>query len=165
MGAWFPSLRRIDRISILCFLLLTLFSSSTLAQSVTLIPSAGSDTFPACALNCATLKEAQDSCVPPAAPTTNQATYVSCFCQSALLTQLHSSPNGVCDSSCTSTTDLQKLEQWYNNYCSTGGSVQTTTTASSTTSTVAAATATSSKTHVQSYPAPKSWYVQDTSSY
>ncbi|KAL1852310.1 hypothetical protein Plec18170_006038 [Paecilomyces lecythidis] len=156
MGAWLPSLLRIDAISVL-FLLAPTLLSSTAAQSVTLLPSAGSDTFPACAVDCQTLEQAQDSCVPPAAPVTNQATYVSCFCQSALLTQLRSSPAGVC--SACSAADSQKLQQWYNNFCSTGGNVQTTTTSTSTTATnaAAAAAATTTGSHTKSYPSPPSW--------
>lgn len=157
MGAWLPSLLWIDAISLLCVFVPALFASSTAAQSVTLLPSAASDTFPACALTCQTLEQAQGSCVPPAAPVTNKATYVSCFCQSTLLTQLRSSPASVCTA--CSAADAQTLEQWYNNFCATGGDVQTTTTSTSTTATNAAATTTAA-THVKSYPSPPSWYVQ-----
>ncbi|KAJ9265183.1 hypothetical protein DTO212C5_6857 [Paecilomyces variotii] len=154
MGAWLPSLLWIDAISLLCVFVPALFASSTAAQSVTLLPSAASDTFPACALTCQTLEQAQGSCVPPAAPVTNKATYVSCFCQSTLLTQLRSSPASVCTA--CSAADAQTLEQWYNNFCATGGDVQTTTTSTSTAATNAAATTTAA-THVKSYPSPPSW--------
>lgn len=134
-------------------LLSTWALSPALAQDVRLLPTAASSTFPACALSCATLQQAQSGCVPPAAPVSNQATYVSCFCQSALLTSLHTTPDSVCDSSCTSESDRQLLMTWYNNYCSSGGNpgsgTQTTTTAA------AAATSTT----VNAYPAPPSWSV------
>jgi hypothetical protein len=118
------------------------------AQNVQLLPTAASSTFPACALSCAVLTQAQDSCIPPAAPVTNQATYVNCFCQSALLTTLHTSPDSLCTAYCTVESDRQLLEQWYNNFCTSGGTAATTkssTTVSSTgtaTATLAAQTGT-----------------------
>ncbi|KKA21758.1 Integral membrane protein [Rasamsonia emersonii CBS 393.64] len=76
-------------------LLSTWALSPALAQDVHLLPTAASSTFPACALSCTTLQQAQSGCVPPAAPVSNQATYVSCFCQSALLTSLHTTPDSL----------------------------------------------------------------------
>ena len=92
-----------------------LFISVATAQI--LVPQAASNTFPACALSCTPLLTAQSACVPPAAPATDQAQYVSCFCQSGYLTALHSSPDGTCDQWCTVETDRQELMTWYNNLC------------------------------------------------
>lgn len=78
------------------------------------------DALPACAQNCVPLKTAQDGCVPPAAQVTNQETYVSCFCQSAFLTQFYQGSAAICSSACTSPADQTSIQQWYVNYCRTG---------------------------------------------
>lgn len=118
-------------VTILLLLLVAIFTSSVSSQDP-LIPSSGSDTFPACAVQCPLLNEAQSSC--QAAPATGRDSLVSCFCQSALLTSLHSVPDGVCDASCPSKDDQEKLQSWYSSFCASGGdppSSEPTTTASS----------------------------------
>lgn len=100
-------------------LIATAFVSVAAAQS--LVPIAASNAFPACALSCTPLLQAQGGCVPPAAPVTDQAVYVSCFCQSTLIAALHSSPDGTCDSWCTVESDRQELMAWYNSLCAAGG--------------------------------------------
>lgn len=125
-------------------LLLTTLIFPVLAQEVTLIPSSGTDLFPACGASCSLLLKAQNGCVPPAAPNTNQAIYVSCFCQSALIPNLHSNPQGVCDESCTSKSERQQLMKWYNHYCKTGGKIQDTGATTTTTSSGSSQTTTGS---------------------
>jgi hypothetical protein len=98
---------------------------AVLSQSVTLLPSSASDSFPACGLSCTVLQKAQDGCVPPAAPKTGQSTYVSCFCESALISSLHSNPDSVCQNACKSASDRALLQDWYNNFCASGGKVNT----------------------------------------
>ena len=111
------------------------FASLTSAQN--LVPQAASSSFPACGLSCQILLQAQSACVPPAAPVTDQAVYVSCFCQSGYLKTLHSSPDGTCDQWCTVESDRQELMAWYNNLCAAGGAAPVaSTTAVSSTSTV-----------------------------
>lgn len=151
MGAGLPSsLRWIDRSSVLLVLLTTLLllPTTTLAQDVRLIPSAGTDTFPACAVSCQVLTQAQDACVPPSAPVSNQQTYVSCFCQSTLLSNLKNNAAGVCGTSCSNQAELVQLQKWYADYCASGGKTgaATTTNAAPTPSRV-------------TYPAPPPWYV------
>ncbi|KAL2801877.1 hypothetical protein BJX63DRAFT_146157 [Aspergillus granulosus] len=102
----------------LCYLALA-FSSSILAQDVTFLPSAASDSFPACGLTCTNLIQADDSCTPPTAVVSNAQTYFSCFCQSALLANLQTSPWGTCDT-CTTEADATLLQQWYVNSCANG---------------------------------------------
>jgi hypothetical protein len=92
-----------------------IFTAITTAQ--TILPSTASASFPACALSCSQLIQAQNSCIPPAAPVTDQYFYDSCFCQSPLLSQLHTSPDGTCDAYCTVESDRQLLESWYNSFC------------------------------------------------
>jgi hypothetical protein len=94
---------------------------ASVATAQTLVPTAASNDFPACALNCQLLLSAQGGCVPPAAPVTDQAVYVSCFCQSTLISALHTSPDGTCDSYCSVESDRQELMAWYNNLCAAGG--------------------------------------------
>ena len=94
---------------------------ASVATAQTLVPIAASNAFPACALSCTPLLQAQGGCVPPAAPVTDQAVYVSCFCQSTLIAALHTSPDGTCDQWCTVESDRQELMAWYNNFCAAGG--------------------------------------------
>lgn len=160
---WAPTA---NAVSPLLSLLLTISISilvllpTALAQGESLLPSSASDSFPACALNCGLLRQAQDSCVPPAAPKSDPSIYVTCFCQSDLITSLHNSPNGICDDSCNNPSDLALLQKWFNDFCSSGGSVQTSTTTTATSPSTASATsadatvapASNSSTH-------QSWYV------
>lgn len=96
----------------------SIFASTVISQDP-LVPSSGSDIFPACAANCPILKEAQSSC--QASPDNDRATVVACFCESSLLTTLHSTPQGICDDTCTSPGDLKKLQSWYSSFCESGG--------------------------------------------
>ena len=103
----------------------------------------GDGQLPSCAQGCTLLNQAQSACVPPAAPATNQATYQSCFCQSAYLRTLYQSPNGVCDANCGQ-SDLVKIQQWYTGLCKSGAPAATqsssSTSAPATSSTSAVAT-------------------------
>jgi hypothetical protein len=162
-ASWSLSLSSLSFTTIL--VLLTFVLLPAVAQNVQLLPTAASSTFPACALQCTTLQQAQTGCVPPAAPVTDQAIYVSCFCQSALLTTLHTSADSVCNTQCTSTSDRQLLTTWYQNYCSSGGKdggePTTTTTAAAAPATAKSTTSTAT---ANLYPAPPSWYVEKPSS-
>src|SRR4030081_1619708 len=77
------------------------------AAAQTILPSTASTSFPACALSCSLLIQAQNSCIPPTAPVTDQYFYDLCFCQTPLLSQLHASPDGTCDAYCTVESDRQ----------------------------------------------------------
>lgn len=92
-----------------------LFLGLTAAQ--TIIPP----TIPVCAQTCTILLDAQRGCVPPAAPSTNQEIYQSCFCLSALLTQLPSSPSVVCPA--CSSGDQGLLQSWFSDLCKPGAPV------------------------------------------
>ncbi|KAJ0422194.1 hypothetical protein BJY00DRAFT_280392 [Aspergillus carlsbadensis] len=107
------------------FYLALAFFSSTLAQDVSLLPSAASASFPACGLTCTNLIQADAGCTPPTVAVTNQQTYVSCFCQSTLLANLQTSPWGTCDT-CTTQSDSELLQQWYSNFCTNGGNTEDT---------------------------------------
>lgn len=116
LGPFTPSLYRF-------FLLCSLLLSVLAADDTQLIPTAGSKTFPQCAINCNNLKQAQTLCVPPTAPATGKSAYVTCFCQSNLLVNLKNSPDGVCDDTCSSPDDKNTLKKWYTDYCSSGGNL------------------------------------------
>ena len=95
----------------------TLLSSPTIAQVGTLLDHSK---LPNCAFSCQTLLNAQSACVPSGgAPTTNQATYQSCFCQSAYLTQFKSASYDICNGVC-SATQLQQIQSWYTSLCDSG---------------------------------------------
>lgn len=98
--------------------IISIFASTVISQAAVL-PTSGSDVFPACAVDCPILNEAQSSC--QASPDNDRATLVSCFCQSSLLTTLSSTPQGVCDASCSSVDDLKQLQSWYSSFCASGG--------------------------------------------
>ena len=109
------------------------------AQSIL---SYGDNALPACAQTCQLLQQAQAACFPPAVPTTDQATYQSCFCQSGYLATLRSSPSGTCDAVCPSPGDQRTIQTWYLSTCqlqdtNTAGEPTTTTTAAATAPTVA----------------------------
>jgi hypothetical protein len=104
----------LTRLTSLLFTAVILIAITT-AQ--TILPSTASASFPACALSCSQLIQAQSGCIPPVAPVTDQYFYDTCFCQSPLLSQLHTSPDGTCDTYCTAESDRQLLQSWYNGFC------------------------------------------------
>ena len=101
------------------------------------ILSYGDNALPACAQSCQFLQQAQAACFPPAVPTTDQATYLSCFCQSGYLATLRLSPSGTCDAVCTSPGDQTTIQTWYLSICNLR---DTNTAAGSTTTTATAPT-------------------------
>ena len=148
------------------FLLATI---TPLALAASILPSSATDGFPSCALSCTTLQNAATSC--EASPSGQQSIIDSCFCQSSLLTSLKTDASTVCGSVCSSSSDLDSLQTWYNNFCSSTGTAATTTAAATTlstssTSTSAAAAAasttssSSSDTSLDDSSKPRgSWYV------
>ncbi|RAL13145.1 uncharacterized protein BO97DRAFT_433864 [Aspergillus homomorphus CBS 101889] len=101
-------------------LLIHLTSTITYAQTVAILPSTASSSFPSCGLTCSILHQAQSECLPPAAPQTNSATYTSCFCLSNNLTELQTSSDSACDDTCPNASDRSLIQTWYNNYCAPG---------------------------------------------
>lgn len=99
--------------------------------------------LPACARSqCVILAEADANCVPPKAPITDQGTYQSCLCNSALLVGLKTAGT-VCQTAGCSPEDAGKISQYYINLCA--GPVvqpQPTTTTAPTTATTTTGTAT-----------------------
>jgi hypothetical protein len=92
-------------------LVVALYIGSAMAQTVL-----DYSKLPACAKQCTVLAQAEGGCVPPAAPVTSQGIYQSCVCQSALLTQLHTS-GAVCQTTGCSADDAAKITTYYNALC------------------------------------------------
>jgi hypothetical protein len=88
------------------------------ATSQSIVPTSGSSTFPACAVKCAVLLQAQSACIPPNVPTTSDLTYENCFCQSSLLGALYSTPDSICTVECTVESDRAQLQTWFQGFCS-----------------------------------------------
>lgn len=163
----------LKRTLVSAILLLSASRPVSAQDTFSFLPSAASSTFPACGLSCQLLLEAQSGCVPPQAEVTTSDTYVSCFCQSALISGLPYTAS-MCPT-CTTASDQQLLINWYKNYCAGGFRSTLTTSATATTSTVsstttgintASATDTSSPSQKESSPSgdstssgSKSWLV------
>ncbi|TVY59228.1 hypothetical protein LCER1_G000217 [Lachnellula cervina] len=122
-------------------------------------------TLPTCATKCGPLYDVQGACAPPAQTSVNQ----NCFCTDTRLTpflQGTSNVASVCGAaSCSSDSDLQALQTWYEGYCKSTSGGTSTTAGGATTTTGAAGSSTktssgSSGSGSKSTDAnPPSWYV------
>ncbi|KAK5675350.1 hypothetical protein LTS10_012117 [Elasticomyces elasticus] len=92
--------------------LLPLLAALSSAQLIT----NGNSQLPSCASTCTLLSQAAQAC--GGTTSSNQAIW-SCFCQSAYLTTLYSSPSGICDATCTNPTDNQQVMTWFTSNCGT----------------------------------------------
>jgi len=114
-----------------------------------------SSQLPACASVCGKLFDVQGACSPPVIASVSS----TCFCSDARLqpfTQSTAEVQSICGTtdpnSCTSTADLQKIQNWYNSLCNIA---HTATTSAST----APATSTGSSTKPQSVQnANEGWF-------
>ncbi|CAD6441506.1 3c287563-859c-41ed-ba38-5871486faee1 [Sclerotinia trifoliorum] len=90
--------------------------------------------LPSCASQCGPLSDVQGACVPPKIADVSS----SCFCADARLKPFLTGTTGVSSvcgaASCTSTTDLQAIETWYEQYCNTPSASTTSSGGSSATS-------------------------------
>lgn len=95
---------------------LVLLVTATTAQILT----TGKPAIPACGLTCgkgsSPLQQAITACGGESA--SNQQIW-SCFCQSAYLKSLYSTPNGICDAFCTDPAQNQQIMAWYTGNCGT----------------------------------------------
>lgn len=118
----------------------TLFVLLTPILAQNLIPS----TFPSCAQQCTLLQQAAGSCM------SNPSAAQSCFCESALLTQLYTAQPVTLCSQC-SAADMLTIQNGYKSTCKAAGapaaanavvaaSPSTTTTSSATSKTTTSAT-------------------------
>ncbi|KAF2206542.1 hypothetical protein CERZMDRAFT_52884 [Cercospora zeae-maydis SCOH1-5] len=93
-------------------LVLALLATAAVAQQGVL--TNGNSNLPTCGQSCPLLVQAAQAC--SGTDVATQGTWV-CFCQSAYLVNLRSSATGICDSTCTSPTDLQQVSTWYRTNC------------------------------------------------
>lgn len=102
--------------------LLLLFSnmSQIVAQTVLILPTTPSSTFPACAFACSSLNAAASYCTQTNVGA-SQEIVNSCFCQRAEVTPFYSGPTGVCDAFCPVDSDRSILQSWFQNYCAAAG--------------------------------------------
>ncbi|ATZ46454.1 hypothetical protein BCIN_01g10450 [Botrytis cinerea B05.10] len=109
-----------------------------------------SSDLPSCASQCGPLSDVQGACSPPARADVSS----SCFCSDSRLTPFLAGTTGVSQvcgaASCTSDTDLQSIETWYQQYCNTQS-------ASTTTSSSGSAATSSSSSGSSSGSANQSW--------
>jgi hypothetical protein len=100
---------------------LTLLSTLASAQVGTILDSSQ---LPQCAFSCQTLLSAQQLCVPPVAPSQDQATYQTCFCNSNYLVGYKAGAvSPTCDDACSSDNDRKAIQQWFVKLCSSGAVV------------------------------------------
>ncbi|TEY57127.1 hypothetical protein BOTCAL_0221g00200 [Botryotinia calthae] len=109
-----------------------------------------SSDLPSCASQCGPLSDVQGLCSPPARADVSS----SCFCADSRLTPFLTGTAGVSSvcgaASCTSDTDLQSIETWYQQYCNTQ-SASTTTSSSGSAATSSSSSGSSSGSTNQSW--------------
>ena len=95
---------------------LLFYSSVATAQDTRtlIIPSSGNSAFPACAVGCAVLQQAQTTCQPSA---DTQLNFENCFCQSSTLAALYSTPDAICTAECPTPSDRALLQTWFGTFC------------------------------------------------
>ncbi|KAK5111525.1 hypothetical protein LTR62_004820 [Meristemomyces frigidus] len=93
-----------------------LLTAALVASTTAQLLTNGNSQFPSCASSCPLLNQAAQAC----GGTTTATTQIwSCFCQSAYLRTLYTSPAGICDSVCTNPSDNQQVMSWYTTNCGT----------------------------------------------
>lgn len=88
-----------------------------MTQQGAIIPTTASSTFPGCALSCAQLLQAQNTCLPPNQPQSSQLVYDQCFCNSPFLSAFATTPDATCVAECQIEADRQVLRAWFQNFC------------------------------------------------
>lgn len=131
-----------------------LTSTQTQAADGVIVPF--TSVLPACASLCGKLFDVQGACSPPVTASVSSA----CFCGDPRLQPfLQSGTAGVesvCGpASCQDTTDLQKIQSWYESYCNDAQSNPTTTSGSTATGT---STGTSSAKPTSAQNTNQGWY-------
>ena len=94
-----------------------LLTITTMASTQQIIPTSTSGSFPACAVSCAALLQAQQTCSASYPGGTPQLTYENCFCQSASIAALYSTADSVCAGECQVESDRTELHAWYLSFC------------------------------------------------
>lgn len=94
---------------------------SNLGFAQNFVPTTPSSAFPACAVSCTALLQAQTLCLPPNVAAAANINYEMCFCQSSLLAAIYSTPDAICAAECQAPNDRALLQTWYRSFCSSVG--------------------------------------------
>jgi hypothetical protein len=120
-----------------CHILL-LSATALLSHAQNFVPTAAEGNFPACGASCAVLQQAQSTCITQTGQN-NALAAENCFCQSATLQALYTTPDAICVAECPQSQDRVNLRLWFTSFCSQVGSginpASTSTTVVTTTST------------------------------
>lgn len=103
--------------SLRCIITLSLAPLLVFAQSQTFLPTAASGNFPACATGCAVLEQAQTTCLSQTGQQTTGLAAENCFCLSATVQGLYSSPDSLCVAECPNESDRVNLRTWFMSFC------------------------------------------------
>jgi hypothetical protein len=118
--------------------ILLLSATALLSRAQNFVPTTADGNFPACGASCAVLQQAQSTCISQTGQN-NALAAENCFCQSATLQGLYTTPDAVCVSECPQSQDRVNLRLWFTTFCSQVGSginpASTSTTVATTTST------------------------------
>jgi hypothetical protein len=98
--------------------ILTLFlTTPLLSLAQNFLPSGADGNFPACAASCALLQQAQSTCVAQTGQQSSGLAAENCFCQSATLQALYSTPDALCVAECPTESDRVNLRTWFTSFC------------------------------------------------
>lgn len=105
-----------------CAAFLFAYVTTVYSQTIAIVPTSPSASFPACAVSCTVLLQIQSTCEPPNVAQANNLAYENCFCQSPSIQALYSTPDAICAGECTVEADRTLLQQWFLGFCKTVGS-------------------------------------------
>ena len=97
--------------------LFALLLAPLLSTAQNFVPSAANGNFPACAASCALLQQAQATCLAQTGQQTSGLAAENCFCQSATLQGLYSTPDAICVAECPTASDRVNLRTWFTSFC------------------------------------------------
>ena len=99
------------------YTILTLSLAPLLISAQNFVPTGASGNFPACAASCALLSQAQTTCLSQTGQQTTGLAAENCFCQSATLQGLYSTPDALCVAECPTQSDRVNLRTWFMSFC------------------------------------------------
>ncbi|KPI46044.1 uncharacterized protein AB675_612 [Cyphellophora attinorum] len=97
--------------------IITLSLALPLVAAQNFVPTGANGQFPACAASCAVLEQTQSTCLTQTGQQTTGLAAENCFCQSAALQGLYSTPDALCVAECPSSTDRAGLRTWFMSFC------------------------------------------------
>jgi hypothetical protein len=94
-----------------------LLVAPVLVTAQNFLPSGADGNFPACAASCALLEQAQSTCLAQTGQQSSGLAAENCFCQSATLQGLYSTPDAICVAECPTASDRVNLRTWFTSFC------------------------------------------------